>query len=232
MGYDKVLKTAGITLLATLATAQAAESTLDFEDEATRVNYSLGYQIGGDFKRQNVEINADAVIRGIEDALSGAIPQMPPDQMHATLVELKRRVVDDLRNKRRANELAVVEESEAFLAENATRDDVVTTDSGLQYRIVEPGSDVRPEAYDMVVVNYQGTLVNGNEFDSGESASFTLDRVIPGWTEGLQLIGEGGRIELFVPTKLAYRDRGPMAHRALIFDVELLEVRPRAEDDG
>lgn len=215
-------------ILALTACSNEGDKKLDFENQTTRINYSLGYQVGGDFKRQGVEMDTDAVVQGIRDALSETQPQMQPDEMHATLVELKRQVVSEERAARRANELTFVKEGEAFLAANAKKAGVVTTPSGLQYRIVDPGSGTSPSATDQVTVNYVGTLTNGQEFDSGEGTTFRLNGVIRGWTEGLQHIGEGGRIELFVPPQLAYADRGPLANRTLIFDVELLSVEAPA----
>ncbi|MEJ2133472.1 MAG: FKBP-type peptidyl-prolyl cis-trans isomerase [Gammaproteobacteria bacterium] len=220
----------GFVILALAACSTEGDKKLNFEDETTRINYSLGYQIGGDFKRQGVEMDADAVVKGIEDALANAQPQMPPAEMNTTLVELKRKVVSEERAARRANELTRLKEGEAFLADNAKRADVTTTESGLQYRIIDPGSGAVPSVTDKVTVNYLGTLTNGQEFDSAQGATFSLNGVIRGWTEGLQLVGEGGHIELFVPPQLAYGDRGPLAHRTLIFDVELLSIEgPESE---
>lgn len=218
------------TLSMAVASCVAADSELDFEDETTRVNYSLGYQIGGDFKRQDVEMSADAIIQGIADALGDGEPQMSQEEMQATLMELKRKVTEAQRNARRKNELTLIEDGKAYMAENAQKDGVVTTESGLQYRIVEPGDGKSPVATDVVTVNYRGTHTYGAEFDSGEGARFPLNGVIAGWTEGLQYVKEGGRIELVIPPELAYGGRGPMAHRTLAFDVELLAVEsPAAE---
>ena len=223
-----------VALAATLSMAVtscvAADSELDFEDETTRVNYSLGYQIGGDFKRQNVEMYADAIVQGITDALGDGEPQMSQDEMQATLMELKRKVTEAQREARRNNELSLIEGGKAYMAENAQKDGVVTTESGLQYRIIEPGSGKSPVATDVVTVNYRGTHTYGPEFDSGEGVQFPLNGVIAGWTEGLQYVKEGGRIELVIPPELAYGGRGAMAHRTLVFDVELLAVEsPAAE---
>jgi FKBP-type peptidyl-prolyl cis-trans isomerase FklB len=216
---------AAVVLGALVAPVAGAES-LDLENETTRINYSLGYQIGGDFERQGVELDADAVVQGIRDALSGGEPQLSQPEMHETLVELKKKILAEERSRTAERELTLLAEGKRFLEENAGKPGVVTTESGLQYRIVEPGSDKRPGPRDQVTCNYTGRLVNGNKFDSSgdEPATFHLDGVIAGWTEGLQLIGEGGKIELFVPQNLAYRDRGPLAHRTLVFDIELLAV--------
>jgi len=230
-----------LAVLAIPTGSAGAGETLKLEDETARINYSLGYQIGGDFKRQNIELNAEAVVKGMQDALSGSEPLLPQEEMNATLVELKRKVVAEQQAKRRATELEKVAAGKKYLEENAKKPGVVTTPSGLQYKIVEPGSGKNPGPTDTVTVNYRGTLINGNEFDSsydkGKPVSFPLNGVIKGWTEGLQLVKEGGKIQLFIPSELAYGDRGPLAHQALIFDVELVSVggdKPveKAPEDG
>jgi len=225
---SKVL-TGSLALLATAGIATAGDA-LSLDDETAKVNYSLGYQIGGDFKRQGVEMNAEAIIRGIEDALSDAEPLMSKQEMYDTLVELKRQVTENQRASRRKAELEFVEQGKAYMAANASKPGVVTTESGLQYRIIDPGEGKTPAATDQVTVNYKGTLSNGNPFDSGEAASFRLNGVIKGWTEGLQLIKEGGKIELVIPPDLAYGDRGPLAHRTLVFEVELISVSTPESD--
>lgn len=220
------------SLLGVLLASQplpAYASELDFEDDTTRISYSLGYQIGGDFKRQGVEMNADAVVRGIEDAIGGADPEMTVEEMLAMLMSLKKQVTENKEAAERQSELQIIDEGKAFLEANASKEGVMTTESGLQYRIIDAGSSNKPGLTDRVTVNYAGTLTNGNPFDSGEGVTFPLNGVIKGWTEGLQLIGEGGQIELFIPTELAYNRRGPLAHRTLIFDVKLLAIEDSAE---
>ena len=126
-----------------------------------------------------------------------------------------------------------LEQGKVFLAENATKPGVKQTPSGLQYKILEPGTGKAPKATDTVLVNYRGTLLNGTEFDSSykrnEPIEFPLNRVIPGWTEGVQLIKEGGKVQLFIPSNLAYGSRGAGGaigpDETLIFEVELLKVR-------
>ena len=205
-----------------------AAETLKLDDNNSRINYSLGYQIGGDFKRQGVEMNAEAVVKGIEDALSGAEPMIDPRAMQATLMDLKRKVVAQQRAKKGETELQYIAAGKNFMQENAEKEGVKKTASGLQYKIIEAGKGKAPKPTDQVTVNYRGTTTDGHEFDSsyqrGEPATFSLNGVIKGWTEGLQLIKEGGKIQLFIPPDLAYGGRGPMAHRTLIFDVELISV--------
>ena len=228
----RTMRIATVMSIALLTSSVNAAEPLKLDNDSARLNYSLGYQVGGDFKRQGVEMNAEAVVKGIEDALSGTEPMMSPQEMHATLTELKRKVVADdrtkLRKGRAETELLYLAEGKKFMQENAAKPDVKTTASGLQYKISEAGKGKTPGPTDQVTVNYRGTQINGNEFDSsykrGEPATFKLNNVIKGWTEGLQLIKEGGKIQLFIPPELAYAGRGPMAHRTLIFDVELITV--------
>ena len=206
-----------------------ATEPLKLEDETARINYSLGYQIGGDFKRQGVEMNAAGGRQGHRGRPlgRGAPDEARGDAHHADGAQAQdRRGAEE--EGRGAGAPDQLEESKKFLEENAKKPGVVTTESGLQYEIVEEGSGKTPAPTDTVTVNYKGTLINGHEFDSsysrGKPATFQLNGVIKGWTEGLQHIKEGGKIKLFIPSKLAYGDRGPLAHRALIYDVELISV--------
>jgi FKBP-type peptidyl-prolyl cis-trans isomerase len=122
------------------------------------------------------------------------------------------------------------QESMKFLSENRQKPDVITTPSGLQYQVLKEGGGASPKATDTVTVNYRGSLVSGNEFDSGEGVSFPLNRVIPGWTEGLQLMKEGAKYRFFIPPELAYGETGAgrviPPNAALIFEVELVKVGP------
>ncbi|MFY9976232.1 MAG: FKBP-type peptidyl-prolyl cis-trans isomerase [Chromatiaceae bacterium] len=223
-----------VLLTGLIAGAAYAGEALNLEDEGARISYSLGYQIGGDFNRQNVEMNPAAVVQGIQDALSGAEPKMSPEEITATLSDLKQKIVADQRKRSVERELELEAEGEKFLEENAKKEGVVTTESGLQYKVIQEGTGKSPGPEDQVTVQYRGRLVDGKEFDSsykkGKPATFRLNGVIKGWSEGLQLMKEGGKAELYIPQKLAYGDRGPLGHRALIFEVELLSVgEPPAE---
>jgi FKBP-type peptidyl-prolyl cis-trans isomerase FklB len=218
-------------LLLVAAGRAIADDTLKLDDETIRINYSLGYQIGVDFKRQSVKMNAAAVVKGIEDAMAGGQPLISQPEMHETLVELKRRVVKSERVKKQAIQEQRIADGDKYMKENATKPGVQTTDSGLQYRIFKPGTGKTPKATDRVTVNYRGTLVNGNEFDSSDTkpATFALNGVIKGWTEGLQLIREGGKIQLVIPPQLAYGSRGPLENQTLVFDIELISVGEQAQ---
>jgi len=219
-------------LMAMLACGPSnAEETAALSDPNERINYSLGYQIGGDLKRQRVEINREALLQGIEDAVNAADPRLSREEMQTMLVELKRQVVAAQQEERAAREKQNLEAGEAFLAENAKRDGVISLPSGLQYRVLETGSGRKPGATDTVTVHYRGTLIDGTEFDSSYSrkqpATFRADRVIDGWREALQLMQEGAKWELFIPARLAYGKRGSgkiPPFSTLVFEVELLSV--------
>lgn len=222
----RIYHVTAIALLISPIFGYAADTpTLDGDD--ARIGYSLGYQIGGDFKRQGITLDREAVLKGIQDALGESAPLMSSEEMNATLIELKRKIV--ARQQTQLNELKIknAELDKALLKENAGKRGVVTTKSGLQYRIITKGSGKAPVATDHVTVNYRGSLSNGHEFDSssdhGGPATFQLDQVIKGWTEGLQLIKEGGKIQLVIPPELAYAS-GPLEKRVLLFDVELISV--------
>ena len=175
-----------------------------------------------------MELNAEAVVQGISDALSDAKPQLSPVKMNATLVELKKKVVAEQSKRRKETELARVKEGKQFLEENAKKEGVITTESGLQYKVIKAGAGNSPGPEDRVTVHYRGTLIDGKEFDSsykkGEPATFKLNGVIRGWSEGLQLMKEGGKSQFFIPADLAYGNRGPLGNYTLIFDVELISV--------
>jgi FKBP-type peptidyl-prolyl cis-trans isomerase FklB len=195
-------------------------------DETARMNYALGYQIGRDLT--GAEIRSDALLKGLNDGRTGATPALKPEEMQAAITALQAQI-----NENRAKEQAEAAkkasaEGSAFLAENAKKEGVVTTKSGLQYKVVKPGTGRSPGPNDTVTVQYRGTLVSGQQFDSsydrGEPATFPVSGVIAGWTEALQLMKEGAEYQLFIPPSLAYGDRGPLAGQVLIFTVELLKI--------
>jgi len=210
----------------------AAGETPEIRDDSDRISYSIGYQIGGDFKRQGTDLKTDLVVQGIQDALKGDKPRIPPEEMHQTLVELKRKVTaaQQADHKRAAKKNQA--EGEAFLAENAKKEGVVTLPSGLQYKILAEGEGASPRATDNVTVHYRGTLLDGTEFDSSrrrnQPANFRVNALIRGWSEALQRMKAGAKWQLFIPAKLAYGERattsGVPPNSVLVFEVELLKV--------
>jgi FKBP-type peptidyl-prolyl cis-trans isomerase FklB len=205
-----------------------AGEKLDLKDEKAKINYSVGYQIGDDFKRQGVEINPEALVKGIQDSLSGEKGLMTPQERRNALVNLQRQVAAQQKQDKPKQAQEYPGEGREFLAANAKKPGVVTLPSGLQYKVIREGTGKTPGPHDSVTVNYRGTLINGNEFDSsyrrGKPATFRVDGVIAGWTEALQLMKEGAKWQLFIPPDLAYGERGTLADKTLIFDVELISV--------
>lgn len=211
-----------------ILSACATTSVVKPETEAQRLNYSVGYQIGGDFKRQDVPLHPDYLAKGIADALSENASLMSEEEMHATLVRLKRRILAQQQNLKNRNAEQRRAEGQAFLAANAEKEGVITLPSGLQYKVIELGTGKSPTEADTVTINYRGTFTDGSEFDSsyrdGKPATFRISGVIKGLRQALPLMKEGGRYQLFIPPELAYGNRGPLADRTLLFEVELLEV--------
>ncbi len=224
-----MMKVLAITALGVaIALPASAAEKVELKSETDRINYSVGYQIGGDFKNQGVELSPEAIVKGIQDALAGTEPAMSKSEMHQTLVDLKRKIVAELQKKRRDELNARRTEGKAFLEKNAKQEGVVSLPSGLQYKVEQEGTGMQPGPADEVTVNYRGTLIDGKEFDSSykrhKPATFRLNGVIKGWTEGLQHMKEGGKYKLFIPPNLAYAERGPLADQTLVFDIELLKV--------
>lgn len=199
-----------------------------------KVSYSIGLNIGQDFKRQEMDIDADLLARGITDAVSGATPLMTEEQIRETIEAYQKEMVAKQETKMKEMTSKNQKEGETFLAANAKKEGVVTTSSGLQYKIIQEGTGPKPKPGDTVKVHYEGKLVDGTVFDSsmkrGEPAVFPVQGVIPGWTEALQLMKEGAKWQIVIPAKLAYGERGagPVIgpNATLIFDVELIKVNP------
>jgi len=215
-----------------MALAMGQASAVDLGNEADQISYSIGVNIGQNLVDQGLtqEIGVEAFMAGLRDVLNDNV-QLSEEQMMTSLMTFQQQLME----RAEAEAGAARMEGEAFLADNAQRSEVMTTDSGLQYEVLESGaaSGQSPVASDMVSVHYEGRLINGEVFDSSiarnQPAEFRLNQVIAGWTEGLQLMRPGDKYRLFIPSNLAYGPggSGPIPpHATLIFDVELLEVNP------
>jgi FKBP-type peptidyl-prolyl cis-trans isomerase len=209
----------------------ATAESVELKTEDDKINYSVGYRLGADFKRQNLEINPAIVSKGIEDAVGGGQALMTEQEMRTVMMNMANRLQAEQAAKAKKQGEENLKAGEAFLAANAGKEGVTTLPSGLQYRVITPGTGKSPQKSDQVSVNYRGTLIDGTEFDSsysrGKPTSFGVGQVIPGWTEALQLMKEGGKWQLFIPSKLAYGERSAgkiPPNSALIFEVELLSV--------
>lgn len=214
--------------LALVAVAATAADPAALNDEVAKTSYALGYQIGRDVR--GVEIRPEAVTQGLTDAAAGTKPQLSAEEIGVLMQKLQQDA-EAARARRQAEHLKETSaQGAAFLAENAKKPGVTTTPSGLQYKVIAPGTGKKPVAADTVTVNYRGTLIDGAEFDSsyarGRPATFPLNGVIAGWTEGVQLMQEGGKSQLVIPPGLAYGDKGELAGQVLIFEIELISVGP------
>jgi FKBP-type peptidyl-prolyl cis-trans isomerase FklB len=216
-----------------VTTPVVAAEKQELKTQKDKVSYVIGLDMGNSLKKNMVDIDTEILIRGLKDALSGANPLMTEQEMKETITALQK----DLQAKQQEQGKALAEknkkEGEAFLAENKKKGGVITMPSGLQYKILTDGKGKSPKATDTVTVNYKGTLIDGVEFDSsykrGQPATFTVNGVIPGWIEALQLMKEGSKWQLFIPSNLAYGERGAGGtigpNAVLIFEVELLSIK-------
>jgi FKBP-type peptidyl-prolyl cis-trans isomerase FklB len=196
-----------------------------------RISYAIGYDITTRLK-DSFDINPELFLQGMKDSLSGET-SMTPEKMQETLMEFQAMVQQkqmEAQGKKAAENKAA---GEAFLAENKTKQGVKTLESGLQYKVITPGTGASPDLNDKVKCHYRGSLINGREFDSSykrnEPAEFPVNGVIKGWTEALQRMKVGAKWMLFIPSDLAYGDQGAgnviEPGSTLIFEVELLEIQ-------
>jgi len=214
------------------AFAVAKEKRHKPEKSEDRVSYALGVNLGQNFAAQELSVNPEFLLQGIKDDLEDSHLLLTDEELGEAMMSLRQGLMQKQQARMEEISRQNLEESKAFFAENGKKKGIVTLSSGLQYQEVEKGKGKKPGPDDTVTVHYSGTLLNGQEFDSsykrGEPATFQVGGVIPGWTEALQLMKEGGKMKLFIPPQLAYGEHGagPIIgpNAALIFDVELLKV--------
>ena len=216
-----------------LASICLAQDKPQLKDQKDKASYSIGYDIGATFKKQNVELNVDALMTGLKEGLAGKDATLSKEERDKTLEAFQKEMMEKQATLSKEAATKNAAEGEKFLAENKKKEGIKTTASGLQYKVLKEGSGASPKETDTVVTNYKGTLLDGTEFDSSykrnEPATFPVNRVIKGWTEALQLMKPGSKYQLFIPAALAYgergagRDIGPNA--TLIFEVELLSIK-------
>ncbi|MGP4714782.1 MULTISPECIES: FKBP-type peptidyl-prolyl cis-trans isomerase [unclassified Psychrobacter] len=214
---------------------EAAAQSVAITEQSTaneKVGYSLGFMMAEGNKEAVDDLNLDTFEMGFRDGYDGKESALTQEQMQEVLMtyqkEQEEKFVQDMQNQAVENKAA----GEAFLTANAAKEGVMTTDSGLQYKVLEAGTGQSPKATDVVEVNYEGKLIDGTVFDSsyerGESVEFPLNQVIAGWTEGLQLMKEGGKYEFYIPGDIAYGEAGNAGiepNSTLIFVVELIDVK-------
>ncbi|MDX1755199.1 MAG: FKBP-type peptidyl-prolyl cis-trans isomerase [Marinobacter sp.] len=227
------LAAAGILGGCSATTQTAPEPALDSTSE--KVSYGMGLVLGERMRNDLPDLQMEQFLQGIEHGHGGdeTANRMSREEIQQALMAYQKQMQEE----QVAQMEKLAEENKAagatFLAENGQRDGVMTTESGLQYEVLEEGTGEKPTAEDQVQVHYTGELISGDVFDSsrerGEPVTFGLNQVIPGWTEGLQLMPEGSRYKLYIPSDLAYGpggNRGIGPNETLIFDVELLDINP------
>lgn len=214
-----------IFMLAFTVVANAA----DFTTNKEKYSYAIGFQIGSNLKRENADVDVNAIKQGIEDVISNAKLKISMEEMQAAVMEMQKQQ----QAARQAQGEKAKQEGKDFLTKNKSKKGVVELPSGLQYQIIKEGKGEKPKATDTIVAHYRGTLINGNEFDSsykrGQPATFAVNQVIKGWQEVLPMIPTGSTWKVFIPSDLAYGERGAGGsigpNETLIFDIELLEIK-------
>ena len=208
-----------------------AEDKLETVEE--KASYAVGVDIGTQLKKGQIDFNAELLAEAIEDTLKGKELRLTQEEMTAAKEELMKQVQAKLQEQQSTVAASNLEKGNQFLAENAKKEGVTTTSSGLQYKVLTPGTGKMPADTDTVVTHYRGTLIDGREFDSSYSrnkpATFPVKGVIKGWTEALQLMQVGAKWQLFIPADLAYgavkRSELIQPNSALVFEIELLEIK-------
>jgi FKBP-type peptidyl-prolyl cis-trans isomerase FklB len=220
------------TAMVLSGTVFAADAPV-LKNNREKLSYSIGMDIGGNLKEGSVDVDPDMLAKGLKDSYGGRKTILTEDEARKTLKDFQQTMTakraEAMQKDAEKNKAA----GEEFLAENAKKTGVKTLPSGLQYKERTAGTGKTPKATDTVTVNYKGTLIDGKEFDSsykrGTPATFPVSGVIAGWTEALQLMKEGAKWQLFIPSNLAYGGRGAGGdigpNAALIFEVELISVK-------
>lgn len=221
------------------ATTAAKPKPLVLATEKDKQSYAIGLNVGKSLHRDDIDVDPKIVLQGLQDALADGKVLLTDDEIKTVMTDLQTQVRQKQEEKRQALAENNKKDGAAFLAANATKPGVVTLPSGLQYKVLTPGTGPKPDATDSVVCNYRGTLLDNTEFDSsykrGQPATFPVTGVIKGWTEALQLMPVGSKWQLFIPPDLAYGERpqGPGGPNAtLVFDVELLSIVPKTPPDA
>jgi len=228
----KIVIGCGLFLLAFAVQANGVREDVDFTSEKSRTSYAFGMTVGGDLEQTGLEIDYFAFTEGLRAAMERR--QTIMDREEALEI-----VQDAFENAVRKQNSVLREQEEQFLAENAGRPGVQTTESGLQYTILEQGSGPKPAESDVVRVHYEGALTSGTVFDSsyerGEPEEIPLDMVIPGWAEGIMLMNVGSKHRIYLPSDLAYGERGAgqviPPYSTLVFTVELLDIVTETDAD-
>lgn len=212
-----------------------ADNTISLSDEADRINYTIGHQIGTDFVRQDVELNEQALQQGLQHGRDGKPPAIDKTEMQEMLLDLKRNITNKMKQdaiakaqQAREEEKRIRDMGDAYRMEFQARDGVKTMPSGLQYRAIKQGNGPKPELKDYVTIEYEARTVEGRVYDSskkkGGPVTYRADSVMPGFTEAIQMMQPGAKWEIVIPPEMAYGRQGPYAHHTIVLDLELLSI--------
>ena len=217
--------------IVTAIPAVAQDTAPELKTDKDKFSYALGMNFGENLRKQGLDLDPAVFAKAFADAFNTGKTAMSDQDMQTVL----QAAAVEIRKKQAEKAQQLQAAGEKFLADNKTKDGVVALPSGLQYKILKPGTGEKPKLDDTVVCNYKGTLVDGTEFDAsdkhGGPATFQVKGVIPGWTEALQLMPVGSKWQLFVPSDLAYGPQGPPgigANATLLFEVELVSIQKPA----
>lgn len=222
-------------LFCLLAANATAAEPVTLADEADRISYSIGHQIGADFKRQKVKLDEPALSLGLQHGQAGNKPLLGSAEMQEVLIDLKRNITNKMKteaaariNTRRQIEQQKRDAGKAFMLANQTRQGVKTMPSGLQYKVIKKGEGRKPKIDDYVTFNYRAKTLDGREYDSsfkkGGPVTYRANGVLPGFTEGIQMMTPGAKWELYLPPEQAYGRQGLIAHQTIILEIELLSI--------
>jgi FKBP-type peptidyl-prolyl cis-trans isomerase FklB len=223
-----------------LTVTAAAQNAAELKTQKEKISYALGMQMGGDFHKQDLDLDIPTLMKGLEASYKGSKTLLTDDEMHAALVEAKEEYQKKQAALREEKAQVTLKEGEKFLAENKNKEGVVTLPDGLQYKILEQGKGNKPRLHDHVLCNYRGMLLDGTQFDSSERhngpATFPIRGVLPGWEEALLMMPVGSKWELFVPPALAYGEQGAKSmnvppNATLIFELELVAVKENEAEE-
>ena len=225
-------------LLFACAKKEEAPKPVELTTDSQKFGYSIGVDLGNSLKPVSAHVDVAALKQGLDDVSAGATLKLDDAAREAVKATVSKTMQEEQVKQRDEAAAKALAEGEKFLAENATKEGVKTTATGLQYKVLTEGSGASPTAADEVTVHYKGTLINGEEFDSsiarGQPVTFPLGNVIEGWTEGVQLMKPGAKYQFFIPSKLGYGERGAGVkigpNQTLIFAVELIEVQKGAAE--
>ncbi len=229
-------KILAVTVMVSAGLLAQQASAADAMNNTQKLSYTIGYEMGQNFKKQNVSVNTQMLTKGLQDGLQGREASLSKAQRQATIAAFQKTMIAKQENQMKAVSKKNLQEGQKFLQENAQKPGVKTLKDGLQYKVLVKGTGPKPTLNDTVTVNYSGQFLNGKVFDSsyqrGKPTTFSLNQVIKGWQEALTHMPTGSTWEVYVPAKLAYGEQGmgPVIgpNKTLKFKIELISIKGKS----